>query len=77
VVLSNIINNVGKRREVKAAGLPSLVKVQPVKVLKQIKIMSKLENLPTQREMSRKVGVSPPTVNRILKKLGKRLARKT
>lgn len=82
VTVRNIIKNIGYRRQRKAAGFPSPEKVQPVKVttvkvVRKVKRLSELENPPTQKEMAKKVGVSPSTVRRILEKLGKRVARKT
>jgi hypothetical protein len=78
----NVINRIGKNRQAKAKGQPLPVKFQPSPsatphVIRKINAMSQLENPPSQREMSKKVGVSLATVNRILKKLGKRVARKT
>lgn len=66
--VSNIVNNNGKRRQAKAKGLSSPVKVQPAKVVnpgivRRIDVLTSKENPPSQRELSRRVGVSLSTVH--------------
>jgi len=80
--VSRIINNVGNRRVLKAKGQPSPIKRQPCKVVtprivKRIDLLTQKENPPSQREIAHLVKVSQASVNAVIKKLGKRLARKT
>lgn len=77
-----VIKNIGKRRQAKAVGLPSPVKVQPVKVmnskfLKKVKIMISKENPPSQFEMARKLKASRRTVQRAIRRLGQQKRKKT
>ncbi len=78
----NIIHSKGKRRQAKAKGLPSPVKYQPPKVvtrdiLKRVDLLTSKPNPPGQRRIGQLVNVSQTTVSRLVKKLGKRIARKT
>ena len=78
----NIVSGKGKRRQAKLQGLPSPVKVQPPKkvttaMMRRLDLLTSRENPKSQRELARSLQVSQPHVCRLIKKLRKRVARKT
>lgn len=80
--INRVLHGIGKNRKARNAGLPRTPKQTPRKVLtpnvlRKIDRMTSKANPPSQREMSRKLGVSLTSVNRSVKILNKKLRYKT
>ena len=79
--VSDIINNVGKRRQAKAAGKKSPVKPQPRPVatkalVGKVDVLTSKESPPSLRQMERRLKASKSTVHRIIGRLNKEKRRK-
>ncbi|OXA48359.1 Mariner Mos1 transposase [Folsomia candida] len=80
--INNIVNCVGKRRRAKSAGQKSPTKRQRLndanrKAVKKIDLLTRKENPPFQKQIANIVGIPRTSVQRIIKRLGKRIAFKT
>lgn len=80
--INNIVKCVGKRRFAKSIGQKSPVKRQPLKesnrkALRRVDLLTRKENPPSQRQMQKDVGIPRTSIQRIIKRLGKRVAFKT
>ena len=79
--VNNVLNNVGIWRQAKLAGLPSPKKRRPMKVatpqvVAKVRFLTSKRNPPSWNQMSRKLKVSPRTIQRIIQRLNKEKRKK-
>src|SRR5882672_2888990 len=73
--ISDIVKNVGKRREAKAKGLSTPKVLQPSRTIsraqiRKVKLFATKENPPSQRDIAKRVKMSKSYVSMLIKKLG-------